>query len=84
MFKSKNTTEDIISIRRRMDLYVKSLTDLIEMIYTPDMTIDQCRQKMYDLTPDFRNDKIFNNLFPSIFGIVSGNKKLAGEPIHNN
>jgi hypothetical protein len=67
---------------------VDGITDLVEMFYEPDMTLEQCREKIYISNPNFKTDKIFLDFFPHVFGIVSCKPKkvspLPKIPINSN
>ena len=59
-----------------IDEVVKSTTNLVESIYEPLMTLEECRQTLYLLNPNLRNDVIFNEILPNIFMIVDCTRKL--------
>lgn len=62
-----------------MDMVIEGLKDLTSrcLAENPDNTESQCRQWFYKLNPNFKNDTVFQNLYPAVYGVVYCNIKIA-------
>lgn len=52
-----------------MDLLIKVFADLAKqyIVKTPNITLNQLREELFKLNPALRDDKIFCDIFPTIF-----------------
>ena len=52
-----------------MELLEVAFRDFAQMAIKQGITPDTCMQHMYTLVPGFKNDPIFKDIFPVVFGI---------------
>ena len=64
--------------QKTMDSINKALADFARQALDQGITTeDDAKQMMYKLNDNFRKDKIFNEIFPTVFGLEFCKRKLA-------